>query len=248
MKYTILLLMLFVVLNNNKLAAQIMGPQATYINNFSFNVDNRKAQNGNSTQFFYLINNKKTYGTPFLFNSWQPGVITMADGKVYEQYVLKYNIYNQELNFKLNNDSLVVDTDVASFTVVDDYDTAKKVIRFVHANGFGDKRNNRFYEVLNENEFGVYLRFNKKIPVSVSTSIVENEAAAVMEYQVEYFYYNKATKKNKVVKNNNSNWTELLNDAAFFATINLKNMEKDFNNPDQVIELLQKYKTYKIGK
>src|SRR5574338_161193 len=56
----------------------------------------------------YIIDGLKVRGTPFLIHDWSPGTIIGVDGKIYSDYQLKYNAFNQTILFQQGKDSLEV--------------------------------------------------------------------------------------------------------------------------------------------
>jgi hypothetical protein len=243
MKY-ILFLNFFLAIVTVKVDAQNSGlNNATNFNFFSIEVDRRNFVNSTT---WYFIDNKKVYGSPFLYDVWYQGTILMADSVEYSQYKVKYNCFTQELSFSDGKDSLIVDKEVAGFSinVADD----SKVFNFVNGKQYGEKKGNKYYEVLANNAYGAYVRFNTKEMVSNSTTIATSQSDQKFQYKFDYKYYNKITKKFIKVKDDNGNWLALINDAVYAEKPEIIVKSKALTNVNMVIDFLEEYKNFKNGK
>jgi hypothetical protein len=212
--------------------------------NFNQELDRRKAID--RSQFFYT-DNRKVYGTPFLYDTWEQGTIVMKNENVFTQYKIKYNCYQQALHFKTDKDSLVVEDEIVSFTINVKEDSLFKEIVFINSKQLGFKKKQPFLEKVYDDAFGTYVRLNSKEPTAVANTIAASSTDYVMDYRYEYYYYVKESQKSFKVKVNNSNWKELINDAAFTSREDINSELQELHTVEQVIVLLQKYKRFKDG-
>jgi hypothetical protein len=243
MKNIYLILLFCSSVNFNALAQRSGMNFTTGFNLFSLDVDRRNLMGETS---WYLIDNKKVWGSPFLYDDWYNGTILMADSVEYSQYKVKYNCYTQELSFNDGKDSLIVDKEVAGFSI--NLKEDNKIYNFVSGKQYGDKKSIKYYEVISNNEYGAYVRFNTKELVSSSTTIAVSQTEQTFQYKYEYKYFNKITKKFAKVKDDNSNWIDLIKDAKYAEKINISEISKSFTSIDNVIEFLAAYKNFKNGK
>ena len=139
-----------------------------------------------------IIDGKTVLGFPFIFYDWCEGNITLEDGKYYTGYKLKYDIYGQTILFLSGTKSLEVDGDIKEFTLVS---VEGKIMRFINGRSLSRKNEILYYQVLADEESGSLLKVYKKVVVSSINQIIDVQGTKSLETKIEYFYYNKISKK-----------------------------------------------------
>jgi hypothetical protein len=139
---------------------------------------------------FIMIKGERVSGTPFLFSQWLPGIITLKDGRVYNNFKLKYDAYNQILNFLSGTDSLEVVDEIKEFVLFD----SGKQIKFTNASEYMRTKKPVFYETLIDDTKGALLKSYKK-NVRSDVQVFGGANPKYLDLNMEYFYYDKKFKK-----------------------------------------------------
>jgi hypothetical protein len=154
-----------------------------------------------------IIDGKTIVGFPFIFYDWSEGSITLQDGKYYTGYKLKYDIYGQTILFLNANKSLEVDGEIKAFTLLS---PEGNIIQFINAKSLSKQKSNLYYEVLADAEKGMLLKTYKKIVTSIINQIVDVQGTKYLEMQIEYFYFDRVSKKLLLIKNEKSDIEKVL--------------------------------------
>jgi len=193
---------------------------------------------------FYIIDNRKVRGTPFLYRSWYSGTVTTAKGDSYSNYKLKYNAFNQTIFFSNGIDSLEANEDVKEFTLVvqENNSSPDTVFRFINGSQFKNNKDKttNYYEVLLEAEKGKLLKLNKKDIVEESTGLPSAEGTMVFKLETSFYYYDINAAKFSRIKPNGSNIADILkldkeNEKSFMLE------SYDLTQESQIIELFKKF-------
>ncbi len=162
----------------------------------------------------YIVDGIKVRGTPFLYHDWAPGIIIGVDGKIFTDYQLKYNAFNQTVLFQQGKDSLEVTNLIKEFTLSVKYGDSVENFRFVNANEYKKEKTTFYYEVLSENDFGQFLRYDRKLINDFNKNMPIYEGQKFFDLEYSYYYYDKINKKITRVKAGGGNIEELLGKEA----------------------------------
>ena len=189
---------------------------------------------------FYMIDGKKVMGTPFLFHDWEKGIITTADGRVFNGYKLKYDAYHQAVHFNNGKDSLEVDEEIREFSIFIPEGSGMKRYVFVNNDQYEKSKKTFYYEVVWDNPAAQFLKNNHKIIAIGDKTLPVAEGRKVFELETEFYFYDKKLKKVSHIKANGANMAEILGiDNA--KAIELKLSEKDFSTEEGIIAFLKGY-------
>jgi len=138
-------------------------------------------------------------GTPFLYKTWMPGTATAADGKVYDNLKLNYNLLDDVLLFKYDSEDkeMKFEKDIVSFNV-------KLPVQATYANRYPeiDKQTAAtYYEVLSSNGKTALLKYSGK-----TINAVKNyDATVTKKFQdITAYYVFKNGKMQKLNKSKDS--------------------------------------------
>ena len=193
---------------------------------------------------FYIIDNRKVRGTPFLYRNWYGGTVITAKGDSYSNYKLKYNVFNQTIFFSNGRDSLEVNEDVKEFTLVvhENKPESDTVFRFINGSQFKNNKDKttNYYEILLETEKGKLVKLNKKSVVEESTGLPSAEGTMVFKLETSFYYYDINAGKFSRIKANGSNIADILKlDKEKEKSLTLDSY--DFTQESQLIELFKKF-------
>lgn len=193
---------------------------------------------------FYIIDNRKVRGTPFLYRNWYSGTVTTAKGDSYSNYKLKYNAFNQTIFFSNGLDSLEVNEDVKEFTLVvqENNPSPDTVFRFINGSQFKNNKDKttNYYEILLESEKGKLLKLNKKGIVEESTGLPSAEGTMVFMLETSFYYYDINAAKFSRIKSNGSNIADILK-LDKETEKSLMPDSYDLTQESQLIELFKKF-------
>jgi len=188
----------------------------------------------------YIIDGKKVMGTPFLYHDWQKGIVTTADGRVFNGYRLKYDAYNQAVHFNNGTDSLECDEKIKEFSLFVPEDNTLKQYRFVNSDQYGKQKKTFYYEVVWDNPAAQFLKYNRKIIAVGDKTLPVAEGRKVFDLETEFYFFDKKTKKVERIKANGANMAEILGiDNAKATTLKLN--EKDFSTEQGILDFLKEY-------
>ncbi len=207
-------------------------------------LDNRSVVIGHQV---YIIKNRKVLNDPYLYPEWNNGVISLQNGNVYNSYQLRYDVLDQKLIFNNGKDSLEIEQPISAFTLVakkELSDTFYTTQEFRFAKLCGDKKNNRFYEVLYDDEKGTYLKYSFKEFTQSSTSLPNRESNEYLNLRTQHFYFNKLTNTLKRAEELKSNWEELIANTTFNIAAKVNELHLDLLTENDVIALLKNYNTH----
>jgi hypothetical protein len=146
---------------------------------------------------YTIINGQKVMGIPFLFLEWYGGSITTADGRVYNDYKLKYNAENQTVHFLNGSDSLEVNEELREFSLRVPRTDTLITARFINSSQY-HRGETIYYEVLLETETGQLLKTNQKLVANADQTIMGTRK--YLKLESNYFYFDKKTKKLSKIK------------------------------------------------
>ncbi len=133
-------------------------------------------------------------GTPYLNDDWLSGAVILEDGRKYDAYKFKYNIYSQVLSFLNGNDSLEVDENIKEFLLIDAEQSI--TLKFVNAKNYGwREKRPMFLELVNETDVCTFLIQYKKVIESSDQSLVKFRESKFLKTINEYYIYNKKAAK-----------------------------------------------------
>src|SRR5207253_1732773 len=143
---------------------------------------------------------------------------------------------NQTVFFLSGTDSLEVNDEVKEFSLVVSGDSNKvERFDFVNANQYKKEKDPLYYEVLADHNVGQLLKANKKFVEEGHDGLPVHEGKKVFGITVEYWYYDKQSKKITRIKGSGSNISQLIKltdeDAA---VLQLNSM--DFNREEDLIK------------
>jgi hypothetical protein len=189
---------------------------------------------------FYLIDGKKVMGTPFLYHDWEKGIITTADGRLFNGYRLKYDAYNQAVHFHNGTDSLEVDEKIKEFSLFVTEGKEMKQYHFVNSDQYAKQKKVSYYEVVWENPSAQFLKYNYKIIAVGDKTLPVAEGRKIFELRSEFYFYNKKTQKISRIKANGANMAEILGiDNAKAEELKLN--QKDFSTEQGILDFLKEY-------
>ena len=181
----------------------------------------------------YVIGSDDVHGSPYLYEEWNKGNLVLADGRTFDNYLFRYDAFEQTVHFKSGNDSLQVVDPVVEFTLVSKQKDSLTKYRFVNSNRFWKKDPNTYYEVLYENELGMLLKKNKKIVTRNSANLPGMGDKKFFDLELTYYYFNKTAKKLDKLKLDGSNLLTLLDAEDQRQNISAKEW-KMMNEDDRV--------------
>lgn len=138
-----------------------------------------------------MIDGNRVAGFPFLYDQWLPATITLQDGRVFENYKIKYDTYHQIVFFLSGKDSLEVADPIKDFTL----EAPLRKMSFTNAGLYKKQKRASYYEILFDAAKGQLLKANKKILGTDGSSLVDAANAKYFKTASEYFYYNITTDK-----------------------------------------------------
>ena len=149
----------------------------------------------------YIINGEEVLGFPFLYYSWNNGLVTTADGRTFSNYRLKYNIFNQTIFFSNGKDSLEASDPIKEFYLLIPEDKTQRKYTFIHSDQFKKEKNPFYYEVMADSANWELLKVNRKAVVVTHNALPVYQGKKVFQLEATYFFYNKQAKKIIPVKN-----------------------------------------------
>ncbi len=205
--------------------------------------DQNMFQDRRNLYFFddqYMIEGRRVFGTPFLYREWEKGVITTADGRVFNGYKVRYDAFHQTVFFSNGTDSLEVNEEIKEFSITTVYTDTVTTNRFFNANLYSKPKKPAYYELMAEGAAGQLLKFNRKIVTELSKGLPAYDGKKVFELEQTFYYYNKATKKLTQLKATGANVAEAMGvDANSEAASNIKGTNFAVNA--EVVEFFKKY-------
>lgn len=154
-----------------------------------------------------FIDGKPVFGSPFFSDEWLHGRITLADGRSYDNYTLKYNVLNQVVMFRQGNDSLESDQLIKEFTLLE----PTGQVRFINFLNSKPEKKTVYYKVLFDNAFGMVLESFAKVPADILEDGMNNKQIKYLKTENAFFYAEKKTVKPVRIKSGGSNIVALLN-------------------------------------
>ena len=175
---------LFILLINIFGSISNISAQVSVINIYNIN-DSR--QNKTET----IINSEKISGQPFFIDEWCKGTVVLENGKIYDNYLLKYNIYNQTLLFQQGKESIEIDQQVKEF-----FFEINNLVKFHFLKGsIYNTKQTGFFELVDDNKECQLLRLNKKVGVPNSEKFTNITESKAFQNTIEYFIFNKLLNK-----------------------------------------------------
>jgi hypothetical protein len=138
-----------------------------------------------------IIEGKKVAGVPFLYDQWLPATITLEDGRVFDNYKIKYDTYHQSVFFLSGKDSLEVADPIKDFVL----EGPLRKMSFTNAGLYKKQKRTLYYEILADAAKGQLLKAHRKVLGTDGSSLVDAANAKFFKTTSEYFYYNIATDK-----------------------------------------------------
>lgn len=187
---------------------------------------------------FYMIDGRKVSGSPFLYRNWEKGTITIADGRVFSGYRIKYNAFHQTVYFHNGTDSLEVDDEIREFSMfIQNGDSVVKYT-FVNASQLKPEKKPLYYELIaDKTDYQLY-KLNKKFVAEASKTIPVAEGRKIFDLELSYFYFNRKSKKLTRIRSNSSNLAEILGITREKLT-ELKPENYDFSNEADIIRFFE---------
>lgn len=154
----------------------------------------------------YLIDGDEVLGFPFLYYGWNNGTVTTGDGKMFSNFKLKYNIYNQTVFFSDGKDSLEAAGPIRRFTLLIPDGQKTQTCTFVNAEMFGKATGTLYYEVLADSDGWELLKLNRKTVKPIHNGLPVQQGRKAFYIETAVFFYNKQQKKLIPVK---SDWQRM---------------------------------------
>jgi hypothetical protein len=146
--------------------------------------------------YYTTINGELVAGSPFLNNTWVNGKIVLADGRTFNNYKLKYNIYLQLVSFLNGKDSLDISDEIRSFYLYFPNDIIKQ---FVNIDSHKKQTNPQYFEVLIDDKKGQLLKsYSMLVSESNEESVIKKKVSKYLKSVVSYFYFD--SEKNLLTK------------------------------------------------
>lgn len=150
-------------------------------------------------------------GSPLLFSDWMPGVIYLKDGHKADKFPLNFDLFNNEVLFQHQGNSLVV-VDAVKEVVIFPYG-ANANVSYVFRNGFLPvEKNNEstFYQVLQDGTTTL-LKLTKKI---ITEKAEYNQPVVKSFESSETYYVVKANKAPQKISKSKKALLEALADSS----------------------------------
>ena len=177
-------------------------------------------------------------GTPYLFDDWVKGTVTINKGTQFVGVDLKYDIVSDELIFKSEKgESQTFVEPVREFTL-----KTEKGNLHVFRNGFvpvDDAKPISFYEVLVDEKTALLKRSSKSIQEEVSYS----SATKVKNFQPATAYYLAKDSKLTKIKNDKKSVLAALPEKSTQLEAYIKAQKLDLKNDSHLVKLIAYYNT-----
>ena len=153
------------------------------------NIYNINDSRQNRTETF--TNTEKVSGQPYYKDEWSKGTIRLENGNFYDSYLIKYNTNNQTLLIQQGKEIIEIEQKIKDFVL--DVEVYKKT-HFINAYVYNPKLTG-YYELVDDNKDCQLLRLNKKVSESNSEKLTNITESKTFQNTIEYFIFNKTTKK-----------------------------------------------------
>jgi hypothetical protein len=193
------------------------------------------------SEFSTKIDGYDVLGSPFLYYGWYDGVINTPDGRQFNGYKVKYNIYTQTVSFLSGKDSLEANEEIKDFTLMLPNGNSTITSKFVNASQYQKEKAIFYYELLIDDKKGQLLKTNKKLIAELSnSSLPAYNGKKYFNLETSYYYYNKTSKKITKIKVNGSNISSVLGLNPVEET-DLHLAAFDLSKEEDIIKLMNLY-------
>jgi hypothetical protein len=185
------------------------------------------------------IDGEKVTGAPFLYYEWYPGTVLTTNGRSYEGYKLRYDVYHQVLLFQNGDQSMEVNEPVKEFTLVaPGYDGQFQKFTFIHSDNVKKLSHPVYFELMAGNDYGQLLKLNTKKVAAADINVAIKSDMKAFQLEAEYYYFDRVSKKLSRIKAIGSNIQSILNDTKITTEVLSKyDLSKETG-------LLQFFRTY----
>ena len=176
--------------------------------------------------------------SPYLLSKWYSGSIRMADDKVYEGVQMRYDLVNDEIEFKKDSALYHIAKGVQEFTLPSGTDL------YIFRSGFPavDKYSNQsFYRILYDGETKLLKKYQSPITVEKASATREMDPDAKL-------YILKGDKLNPVSLKDKNSFLKLLSEEKNKMRYVIKEEGLEFDGDDDLGKLLEEFDSYKAGR
>lgn len=147
----------------------------------------------------YYGNNSNVEGNLFFTNKWSPGSIKTTKGIHYTNMMLKYDVFNTDVVFLINDSSFSFSEEIREF-VLNTGGKNGSVARFVNSSSVNSSLPRKYVLVLVEGAMSFYLHQKKSIITASSYNMADRK---ILEDQNTYYVvYNGVSKSVNLNKKN----------------------------------------------
>jgi hypothetical protein len=182
----------------------------------------------------------ETIGTPYLFDDFEDGFITLADGKNTASLQLNFNIYENRVEFSDAGSIIAVDNEM-----VDRFSFNTAGTEMVFAKGFDSRRldNNEFVQVLADGQ----VKLLKKYEVSFQENVATYGTATQKDEYIsnERYYIYEDAETNQLRSLSERQVLRTLNDHRDEMESYINENDLDIENTEDLARLIQYYNELK---
>lgn len=182
-------------------------------------------------------------GSPFLFDDWKKGNVLLKTKERVDSVLIKYNLYTDILQVKVDEQEYQFNVDVLEFLLPDPVSKETALFRsgFVPVPGMNEKS---FYQVLYDGKTKLLVKY-KKLIVSELTSTPGVKARA-FEDQKSYFILTAQGRMEKI-KKKNKGILDLLDDKKEELKKMVDTNKLKLTSDDEIIKALEYYDSLTKG-
>lgn len=185
-------------------------------------------------------------GSPFLTDQWTDGEVQMRNGKVFDDVRIKYDLYRDEITVKRRDGAEVIPdkTTIRQFSLkLDSQSVAPR--RFVRFDDRADHRKfpyTHFAEVLYEGKSTLRAIYRRKfIKADYRRAYHANRPYDQFSEPTTTYYFTNAKGQTRPLKPQRKSVLRLLKDKKSQVSKFVDNRQIDFENPDDLVRLIQYY-------
>jgi hypothetical protein len=176
-------------------------------------------------------------GTPFFMDEWRKGSVLLKTKERIDSVLLKYNLYSDLLNVKVDETEYQFNIDVAEFLLPDSVTKEANLFRsgFTPVAGMNEKS---FYQVLYDGKTKFLLKHKKTIASELTST--PGVKAKVFEEQKFYFILTTSGKMERI-KKKNKGILDLLEDKKEEVKKMVDTNKLKLTNDEEIISVLEYY-------
>lgn len=176
-------------------------------------------------------------GTPFLQDKWTKGTATTSKG-IYQQLELKFNVYDNALFFKMEEDAYEFQDEILSFTLMPNPEDASTFLVYKKGITHADFSPNQYVQILLEGPIGLYKLTSKQV-----SEMSEINAGLIKTFTNNSKYYISKNNQLQFLKINKTEILHVLSDKKDKIQSYLTEKKPSFRKDIDLVELLKYYQS-----